>query len=211
LRGSMSHYVPLRKRTRDPIASYILAGRWRTSGTHRAGSGQYRARPPSLSQLLPCPPAAAPFRFVDDPSLWPVPPMTCQRPQRGGALTWGALTKRFRRKVPYWGHSRIFPNQHAKGTCLNLLPFISIWQPSCATKKASFFSPRPNHCANVRLCSTLNRLHYSLRVLVREDSVMTPIWFARHGRSFLAIKRAQIAACFLCTRQTNIKMEIFPL
>jgi hypothetical protein len=24
------------------------------------------------------------------------------------------------------------------------------------------------------LCSTLNRLHYSLRVLVREDSVMTP-------------------------------------
>ena len=74
----------------------------------------------------------------------------------------------------YWGHDRIFPKEHAKGTCISLLPFISIWQPSCATKKASFFSPWPNHCANVRLCSTLNRLHYSLRVLVREDSVMTP-------------------------------------
>src|SRR5208283_5175097 len=68
---------------------------------------------------------------------------------------------------PSWGHDRIFPKEHAKGACINLLPFNSIWQPSYATKKACFFSQRPNHY-------TLNRLHYSLRVLVREDSVMTP-------------------------------------
>lgn len=36
-----------------------------------------------------------------------------------------------------------------------IMPIKSIWQSSCATRKARFFSPGPNYCANVRLRKVL--------------------------------------------------------
>src|ERR1019366_1895143 len=46
--------------------------------------------------------------------------------------------------LPRRGHRRIFPKSYANGWWANLLPFISIWQPSYTTRKACFFSPELN-------------------------------------------------------------------
>src|ERR1700693_6146577 len=53
---------------------------------------------------------------------------------------------------------------YAKTRCVDLLPFKPIWQLSCATKKASGFSSRPNCCVNERLRNILNVLRFSLSV-----------------------------------------------
>lgn len=70
-------------------------------------------------------------------------------------------------------YRRIFPKCCAKAGRIDLLQFNSIWQPSCATRNARFFSPRLNCCANVRLLNTLIAVGFSLSVGFEETTVIT--------------------------------------